>query len=49
MIEGTPIAKEFKELYATSFYFDEDGVAVWPAQVVNYTNKTPVSYTHLSL
>ena len=40
MIEGTPIAKEFKELYATSFYFDEDGVAVWPAQVVNYTNKT---------
>ena len=40
MIEGTSIAKEFKELYATSFYFDEDGVAVWPAQVVNYTNKT---------
>jgi len=24
---------------STSFYFD-DGVAVWPAQVVNYTNKT---------
>lgn len=40
MIEGTSIAKEFKELYATSFYYDEDGVAVWPAQVVNYTNKT---------
>ncbi|RSJ91232.1 hypothetical protein D8788_07455 [Streptococcus mitis] len=40
MIEGTSIAKEFKELYATSFYFDDDGVAVWPAQVVNYTNKT---------
>ncbi|WP_049507637.1 HAD family hydrolase [Streptococcus parasanguinis] len=40
MIEGTSIAREFKELYATSFYFDEDGVAVWPAQVVNYTNKT---------
>ena len=40
MIEGTSIANEFKELYATSFYFDEDGVAVWPAQVVNYTNKT---------
>ena len=27
MIEGTSIAKEFKELYATSFYFDDDGVA----------------------
>ena len=38
MIEGTTIAKEFKKLYATSFYFDDDGVAVWPAQVVNYTN-----------
>lgn len=40
MIEGTSIAKDFKEIYATSFYFDDDGVAVWPAQVVNYTNKT---------
>ncbi|AXQ79625.1 haloacid dehalogenase-like hydrolase [Streptococcus chenjunshii] len=40
MIEGTSIAKSFKEIYATSFYFDDDGVAVWPAQVVNYTNKT---------
>ena len=27
-------------LAPSSFYFDEDGVAVWPAQVVNYTNKT---------
>lgn len=42
MIEGTSIAKKgaFKKIYATSFYCDENGVAVWPAQVVNYTNKT---------
>ena len=42
MIEGTSIAKNgaFKKIYATSFYCDESGVAVWPAQVVNYTNKT---------
>ena len=42
MIEGTSIAKNgaFKKIYATSFYCDEKGVAVWPAQVVNYTNKT---------
>lgn len=42
MIEGTTIAKNgaFKEIYATSFYCNEKGVAVWPAQVVNYTNKT---------
>lgn len=40
MIEGTEVAGEFKKIYASSFYFDKDGVAVWPAQVVNYTNKT---------
>lgn len=42
MIEGTKIAKEgaFERIYASSFYFDEKGVVKWPAQVVNYTNKT---------
>ncbi len=42
MIEGTKIAKEgaFEKIYASSFYFNEKGVAKWPAQVVNYTNKT---------
>lgn len=40
MIEGTPIAKEFKKIYASAFCFDEKGVPVWPAQTINYTNKT---------
>lgn len=40
MIEGTTIADNFKKIYASSFYYDTDGVAVWPAQAVNYTNKT---------
>lgn len=40
MIEGTIIANKFEKIYASSFYYDEYGVAVWPAQVVNYTNKT---------
>lgn len=42
MIEGTEIAQNgaFKKIYASSFYFDEDDVAQWPAQAVNYTNKT---------
>lgn len=40
MIEGSSIAKEFRKIYACSFYFDSDGVAVWPAQTVNYTSKT---------
>ena len=42
MIEGTSIARRgvFERIYACSFYFNERGVAVWPAQAVNYTNKT---------
>ena len=42
MIEGTSVAKAgaFEKIYASSFYYDEKGVAVWPAQVVNYTSKT---------
>ena len=40
MIEGTKVAKSFEKNYASAFYYDEDGVAIWPAQVVNYTNKT---------
>ncbi len=40
MIDGTPVAKEFEKIYASSFCYDEDGIAVWPAQVINFTNKT---------
>lgn len=42
MIEGTSVAKAgaFEKIYASSFMFDEDDVPVWPAQVINYTNKT---------
>ena len=40
MIKGTSVADEFEEIYASSFYYDDKGVAVWPAQVVNYTSKT---------
>ena len=40
MIEGTEIADKLKKIYASSFYYDKTGVAIWPAQVVNYTNKT---------
>lgn len=40
MIEGTEIAKEFKAIYASSFYFNDKGYAEWPAQAINYTNKT---------
>lgn len=40
MIEGTSIAKEFEQIYASSFLFDDKDVPIWPAQAINYTNKT---------
>lgn len=40
MIEGTAVADEFERIYASSFYYNDRGSAVWPAQVINYTNKT---------
>lgn len=42
MIEGTSIARKnvFEKIYASSFYYNENGAAKWPSQVVNYTNKT---------
>lgn len=44
IIEGTSIAKEFKEIYAASFCYDEYGVPFWPAMAVNYTSKTQFMY-----
>ena len=40
MIEGTPIAKEFENIYACSFLYNVDGIAFWPAVSVDYTTKT---------
>lgn len=40
IIEGTKIAQAFKTIFACSYYYDEQGNAIWPAAAVNYTNKT---------
>lgn len=40
IIEGTRIAKQFKKIYACSFFYDQNDVAQWPAVAVNYTTKT---------
>jgi len=40
MIEGTPIAREFENIYACSFLYNVDGIAYWPAVAVDYTTKT---------
>lgn len=40
MIEGSRIGSRFTAIYACSFYYDSDGIPVWPAQAVNFTTKT---------
>lgn len=40
IIEGSCIAHKFKRIYASTFYYDVDDIARWPAQAINYTNKT---------
>lgn len=43
IIEGTKIAKYFKEIYACYFIY-ENNLPVWPALSLNYTNKTQFLY-----
>lgn len=40
IIEGTSIAKYFKNVYASTFMYSTYGEPEWPKQVVNYTTKT---------
>lgn len=40
IIEGSIVAKHFREIYACAFHYDDFGVADWPAVTVNYTTKT---------
>ena len=41
LIEGTKIAKRgnFKQIFASSFMYDVNDVACWPALAINYTTK----------
>ncbi len=40
MVFGTEIFSFFKNVYASGFCFDHNGVARWPALALNYTTKT---------
>ena len=40
MIEGSPVAKEFKRIFACSFLYNDKGEAEWPGVAVDYTAKT---------
>lgn len=44
MIDGTAIAHEFKNIYASSFMYDNYGRPIWPALAINYTTKTQYLY-----
>ena len=44
IIEGSSISGEFKEIYASEFYYDETGRPVWPKLAVNFTAKTQFVY-----
>lgn len=40
IIEGSPIAGEFKHVFAGTFIYNEQGEAEWPGIAVDYTTKT---------
>ena len=44
IIQGTPIAKYFKRIYACRYMYDENGEALWPSLAINYTLKTQYIY-----
>ena len=44
IIQGTPIAKYFKRIYACRYMYNEEGEAIWPALAINYTLKTQYIY-----
>ena len=44
IIDGSEIADCFKEVYACEFFYDENGVPVWPKLAVNFTAKTQFIY-----
>ncbi len=40
MVQGTRVAKHFKRVFASSFMYDNNNAASWPAMALNYTTKT---------
>ena len=40
IIEGSSIYRQFKEVFACEYLYDENDVPVWPKNAVNYTTKT---------
>jgi len=40
LIAGVRIVDQFRKVFASRYAYDSNGLAVWPAVVVNYTTKT---------
>lgn len=40
IIEGSPIAKSFKHIFACTYMYNDKGIAEWPGIAVDYTAKT---------
>ncbi len=40
MISTTPIADEFKHIFACEYVYDDEGRILWPSLAINYTMKT---------
>lgn len=40
IIEGSGVAHCFKEIFASEYFYDKNGMARWPLNSVNYTGKT---------
>ena len=40
ILKGTKIASKFKKIFACSYVYDENGIAIWPNMIINYTSKT---------
>lgn len=44
IIEGSEIYKSFKKVFACEYLYNEEGAAIWPKSVINYTTKTQFIY-----
>lgn len=40
ILKGTKIADKFTKIFGCSYVYDDEGIAVWPKMIINYTSKT---------
>ena len=40
IISGTSIRKHFKDVFGCSYVYNDEGIPIWPARIVNYSTKT---------